>query len=127
MEISEKEIFYKQRNESYNSFRELKDEIELTRKFIESSYISLEPIFGPPEEANGEASIVVRGDVEANITCSLMHSLGGNKSLPAFLHAYNINNTKNKITIMVCVQPQEVCRKHRNKITEYIYNFLNKK
>jgi len=105
MQIKHEDIVIKQKNPSLITQKELQEDNELIRKFIELSLSILEMKFGQPN------SLAIRRDIEEELTINFIKELGGNKNAPSFIHIVNANTVNDyKITMLISVQKKEETR-----------------
>ena len=110
MQIKHEDILITQKNPSLITQKELQEDNELIRRFIESSLSTLEMKFGM------FTKIEIRRDIEEGLTANHIKEFGGNKIEPIFVHVVNANSSKKmsdnniknyKITMMISVQEEE--------------------
>lgn len=117
MEIKNEKINFVLNDKLTICQKEIKDELELGRRFIEYALTPLENKFGLPTE------IKIRKDIEDNISGSHIEELGGNNNKPVFMRNINvitINEKSEKLIITIFLSVQKP-KPHKDKI-----NFFRK-
>lgn len=107
MELNRKKIVIKEGKDMLISLADLKEEQELMKKFVETSYSSLEMKFGNPEY------ILIKKNIDQDVIGHFAKNIGGNNNHPVFACISNINNNKYITTITVIVQKQESPKKKK--------------
>lgn len=106
--------------------KEVKNELELGRRFIEYALTPLESAFGNPIE------IKIRKDIEDNVSSDHIKGLGGFKAIPVFMRIINaitINDRGEefKITLFLSVQkpePPKIKYKFLKSLIKFIFGVM---